>query len=224
MTFSIVISIAVLAAVVLSASAGSEPEEGGLRNLGGYWSTRDNPWQEARISPARWNQDSDFFVPDFSGNATIIATNDGLMVSADLHIPGIVLGDKGGFHIHYGNRCRDEESVKGSAPPGAFKGHYYAPVIPGDTYDDSVQVDPWANIVWRATGPDTARLGYKSDESWTKGFVFVSIGTNTYEPQDSPVTGLQVPPDTAYNRVVIVHSGVDEAAGLKIGCGKMRSA
>jgi len=99
---------------------------------------------------------------------------------------------KNGIHIHYGTSCDSEATVRGDAPDGASTGHYYNPW----SYDYGASKDPWVDVKWAsdAAGKSTNSVTISADD-------------------------LGASPDTAYNRVVIVHN----AAGTKIGCGVLSS-
>ena len=102
-----------------------------------------------------------------------------------------------------GYSCESEETVKGDAPTGANKGHYYVPTDPQVVVPEE---DPWggsffsdgrANAVWE-TPP-----GSNEAEKLT-------VEILAYE--------LNVNPKTALARVVIVHA----PSGAKIGCGVLK--
>merc|ERR1712195_97687 len=97
---------------------------------------------------------------------------------------------KNGIHIHYGTTCQSEATVKGDAPAGASKGHYYVPASP----DAAVLAgeDPWGPVKWGSDGDGK------------------STGSVEISEADLGAT-----PGSAYNRVVIVHN----SAGKKVGCG-----
>merc|ERR1712166_1018755 len=97
---------------------------------------------------------------------------------------------KNGIHIHYGTTCNSEITVKGDAPAGANKGHYYVPASP----DAAVLAgeDPWGPVKWSSDG----------------------VGKSTGSVEISEAQ-LGATPGSAYNRVVIVHN----SAGKKVGCG-----
>merc|ERR1712166_1142238 len=97
---------------------------------------------------------------------------------------------KNGIHIHYGTTCQSEATVKGDAPAGANKGHYYVPASP----DAAVLAgeDPWGPVKWGSDGDGNA------------------VGSVEISEADLGAT-----PGSAYNRVVIVHN----SAGKKVGCG-----
>merc|ERR1712195_388199 len=91
-----------------------------------------------------------------------------------------------------GTSCDSEATVRGDAPDGASVGHYYNPW----SYDYGASKDPWVDVKWAsdAAGKSTNSVTISADD-------------------------LGASPDTAYNRVVIVHN----AAGTKIGCGVLSS-
>ncbi|EOD17968.1 hypothetical protein EMIHUDRAFT_361249 [Emiliania huxleyi CCMP1516] len=107
--------------------------------------------------------------------------------------------ESGGIHIHYGFACGNETTVKGDAPAGANKGHYYVPSDPAvldaseDPWGASFFSDGQANAVWHTPAGST-----------------VADLTVVLSASD-----LNVNPMTALDRVVIVHA----PGGAKIGCG-----
>merc|ERR1712166_4121 len=128
------------------------------------------------------------------GTVTASTTNKG-GIKLDWDLAGLPASTdtsgKNGIHVHYGTSCGSETTVKGDAPDGASKGHYYNPK-PGI-------VDPWANVKWESDidGKSTGRVKVTEDE-----------------------LGLAGLPDSLnwlhFSRVVIVH---DPTTGAKIGCG-----
>merc|ERR1740117_520728 len=89
----------------------------------------------------------------------------------------------GGIHIHYGNSCDSEVTVKGDAPTGASKGHYYNPAD---------ATDPWTTVMWKSNAYGDAEDSAEFTEDQ-----------------------LGAAPDSAFNRVVIVHN----RNGKKVACG-----
>merc|ERR1712166_976849 len=104
----------------------------------------------------------------------------------------------GGIHIHYGNSCDSEVTVKGDAPTGASKGHYY---VPTDLNVVDSTEDPWSTDADIHQGPAV----WKSDAGGT------ATGSVTLNSADLGVIAV----DSALDRVVIVHN----RNGKKIGCG-----
>merc|ERR1712166_1595176 len=130
-----------------------------------------------------------------SGSVTASTTSTGEL-KLDWTLTGLEASEEGGIHVHYGTTCDSEATVKGDAPAGANKGHYYVPT-------SSVAIsseDPWATTKWGsdAVGTDT--------------------GSVTIPGSGSPSLGAAAA--TAYDRVVIVHN----AAGKKVGCGVLSSS
>merc|ERR1712166_1709623 len=124
-----------------------------------------------------------------TGSATASTTSDGKL-RLDWTLSGLEDNSSGGIHIHYGTTCQSEATVKGDAPAGANKGHYYAPS--SSTVVSSE--DPWGPVTWSSDADGNA------DGS-------VEISEADLEPGTTPAS--------AYNRVVVVHNN----AGKKVGCG-----
>merc|ERR1712166_341118 len=96
------------------------------------------------------------------GTVTASTTNKGGGIKLDWDLAGLPASTdtsgKNGIHVHYGTSCDSETTVKGDAPDGASKGHYYNPK-PGI-------VDPWANVKWESDvdGKSTGRVKVTEDE------------------------------------------------------------
>merc|ERR1712166_1358705 len=127
-----------------------------------------------------------------AGSAATSITSDG-KIKLDWTLTGLDDSSSGGIHIHYGTTCDTEATVKGDAPTGANKGHYYVPASP----DAAVLAgeDPWT-VKWESDGDGN------------------SVGSLEISEADLGAT-----PGSAYDRVVIVHN----SAGGKIGCGVLAS-
>merc|ERR1712166_165924 len=124
------------------------------------------------------------------GSAATSTTSAGKL-KLEWSLTGLDDNSSGGIHIHYGTTCQSEATVKGDAPAGADKGHYYVPtdanaVTPGE--------DPWSvtDARWNSDGDGNADSSIEISEA-----------------------DLGATPGSAYNRVVIVHNN----AGKKVGCG-----
>jgi len=76
-----------------------------------------------------------------TGAVTASTTKDGKL-ALKWSLSGLELSSKGGIHIHYGNKCESEATVKGDAPTDANLGHYYDPA--------KASVDPWT-VEWAST-------------------------------------------------------------------------
>merc|ERR1712166_656320 len=124
-----------------------------------------------------------------TGAATASTTSAGKL-KLEWSLTGLDDNSSGGIHIHYGTTCQSEATVKGDAPAGANKGHYYAPS--SSTVVSSE--DPWGPVTWSS-----------DDDGNADGSVEIS------EADLGPGTT----PASAYNRVVVVHNN----AGKKVGCG-----
>merc|ERR1712195_129168 len=121
-----------------------------------------------------------------TGSVTASTTSTGEL-KLDWTLTGLEASEAGGIHVHYGTTCDSEATVKGDAPAGANKGHYY---VPDATPDPSE--DPWATIKWEsdAAGADTGSVtisGY-------------ALGAEDF---------------SAFSRVVVVHNanGVKRGCG-----------
>merc|ERR1712195_206075 len=102
-------------------------------------------------------------------------------------LQGLDDNSSGGIHIHYGTTCDTEATVKGNAPTGANLGHYY---VPDATPDPSE--DPWTTVMWKSYADGDAEDSAEFTEDQ-----------------------LGAAPDSAFNRVVIVHN----RNGKKVACG-----
>merc|ERR1712166_1431447 len=129
------------------------------------------------------------YSPDtVTGPVTASTTKDGNL-ALKWSLSGLEHNAVGGIHIHYGNKCESEATVKGDAPTGANKGHYYVPA-----------------------SPDAAVLA--GEDPWTVKWTSTDAG-NAHGSAEISKDALGAAVNSAYNRVVIVHN----AAGGKIGCG-----
>merc|ERR1712166_1042996 len=123
-----------------------------------------------------------------TGTVDATITEDGKL-KVNWSLNGLDENSDGGIHIHYGNTCQSEATVKGDAPAGANKGHYYVPtdanaVTPGE--------DPWS-ITW---------------ESGADGKAAGSAEFTELE--------LHATAKSAFNRVVIVHNNAGEKVGCGV--------
>merc|ERR1712166_1187118 len=144
-----------------------------------------------------------YFAPngenDVTGTVTASTTSAGEL-KFDWDLAGLEestdASGKNGIHVHYGTSCASEVTVKGDAPTGANKGHYYVPASP----DAAVLAgeDPWASVKWVSDGDG-------------KSTSFVTIPS--FSSSDS---SLGADDFSAFSRVVIVHEPIN---GKKIGCG-----
>ena len=124
-----------------------------------------------------------------TGAATASTTSAGKL-KLEWSLTGLDDNSSGGIHIHYGTTCQSEATVKGDAPAGANKGHYYAPS--SSTVVSSE--DPWGPVTWSSDADGNADGSVEISEA--------DLGPGTT-------------PASAYNRVVVVHNN----AGKKVGCG-----
>merc|ERR1740117_2211640 len=116
---------------------------------------------------------------------------------------------KNGIHIHYGNSCDSEVTVKGDAPfditdpndpvKNANAGHYYNPAtsLLQSPFDLMYTVDPWADVKWKSDADDK------------------STGSVTIPGFSSSEASLGADDFSAFGRVVIVHNSF----GTKVACG-----
>merc|ERR1712195_258960 len=123
-----------------------------------------------------------------TGSAATSITSDG-KIRLGWTLTGLDDNSSGGIHIHYGTTCDTEATVKGDAPAGANKGHYYVPtdasaVTPGE--------DPWS-VTWISNGDGNA-----------VGFVEIS---------EADLGAAAV---SAYDRVVIVHNNAGGKIGCGV--------
>merc|ERR1712195_149183 len=123
-----------------------------------------------------------------TGSAATSITSDG-KIRLDWTLTGLDDNSSGGIHIHYGTTCDTEATVKGDAPAGANKGHYYVPtdanaVTPGE--------DPWS-VTWSSNGDGNA-VGHVEISEADLGAAAVS----------------------AYDRVVIVHNNAGGKIGCGV--------
>merc|ERR1712166_126621 len=121
-----------------------------------------------------------------TGSAATSITSDG-KIRLDWTLTGLDDNSSGGIHIHYGTTCDTEATVKGNAPTGANLGHYY---VPDATPDPSE--DPWTTVMWKSYADGDAEDSAEFTEDQ-----------------------LGAAPDSAFNRVVIVHN----RNGKKVACG-----
>merc|ERR1712166_1707231 len=112
-----------------------------------------------------------------SGSVTASTTSTGAL-KLDWTLTGLEASKSGGIHVHYGTTCDSEATVKGDAPAGANKGHYY---VPDATPDPSE--DPWGPVKWSS---DAAGAGTGS----------VTISGASLGAEDF----------SAFSRVVVVHN------------------
>lgn len=155
-------------------------------------------------------------------NGTVSVTVSDAELTLHAMLENLPANESGGIHIHYGSptppcmvdntlaltrppplrtgfACDNETTVKGDAPAGANKGHYYVPSEPAvldaseDPWGASFFSDGQANAVWHTPAGST-----------------VADLTVVLSASD-----LNVNPMTALDRVVIVHA----PGGAKIGCG-----
>merc|ERR1712166_1321503 len=124
-----------------------------------------------------------------TGAATASTTSAGKL-KLEWSLTGLTPDSSGGIHIHYGTTCQSEATVKGDAPAGANKGHYYAPS--SSTVVSSE--DPWGPVTWSSDADGNADGSVEISEA--------DLGPGTTSA-------------SAYNRVVVVHNN----AGKKVGCG-----
>jgi len=133
-----------------------------------------------------------------TGVATASTTKKGGL-ELEWSLTGLEKGSKGGIHIHYGTSCQSEATIKGDAPAGANKGHYYVPDATPDASED-----PWGPVKW---------------ESDVDGIAKGLYGISEAELGDAAVS--------AYNRVVVVHNAAGKKVGCGVlsfqraasGCG-----
>merc|ERR1712195_286931 len=112
-----------------------------------------------------------------SGPVTASTTSTGAL-KLDWTLTGLEASKSGGIHVHYGTTCDSEATVKGDAPAGANKGHYY---VPDATPDPSE--DPWGPVKWSSDGDGNA------------------VGSVEISEADLGAAAV-----SAFNRVVIVHN------------------
>merc|ERR1712166_981806 len=123
-----------------------------------------------------------------TGSAATSITSDG-KIRLDWTLTGLDKGSSGGIHIHYGTTCDTEATIKGDAPVGANKGHYYVPDATPDASED-----PWGPVKW---------------ESDVDGIAKGSIEISKAELGVAAVS-------SAYNRVVIVHNSAGGKIGCGV--------
>merc|ERR1712166_832776 len=137
-----------------------------------------------------------------TGTVDATITEDGKL-KLNWSLNGLDENSDGGIHIHYGNTCQSEATVKGDAPTGANKGHYYVPASP---YGQRVGF--WDPPVAALNGEDPWSI------KWDSG-----AQGNAADSAEFTETQLGAPVKSAFNRVVIVHNN----AGKKVGCGVLKS-
>merc|ERR1712166_156684 len=122
-----------------------------------------------------------------TGSAATSITSDG-KIRLDWTLTGLDDSSSGGIHIHYGTTCDTEATVKGNAPAGANKGHYYVP----DATPDSSE-DPWGPVKWSSDGDGNA--------------------VGSVEISEAQLGAAAV---SAYDRVVIVHNNAGGKIGCGV--------
>merc|ERR1712166_1009443 len=143
-----------------------------------------------------------YFAPngenDVTGTVTASTTSAGEL-KFDWDLAGLEestdASGKHGIHVHYRKSCDSEVTVKGDAPTGANKGHYYVPASPDAAVLDGE--DPWASVKYISDGDGK------------------STGSVTIPSFSSSEVSLGADDSSAFSRVVIVHN----KDGSKRGCG-----
>jgi LysM repeat protein len=102
----------------------------------------------------------DYFVAGGHSPATIRGLVSVSMTNADLSLTALLEGVErsavGGIHIHYGTSCASESTIEGSAPLGAYKGHFYSPANPL-AQPESTE-DPWSSARWESDSAGNANI------------------------------------------------------------------